>query len=143
MQTGPHARCCSCTHLPAIHLDFKVTAAKRGTKDVDEFIEIAFWFRRKRLCNVIKSGAADRSTAWMWSTLVALAISHLWVVAANGHMTHTFFNAIVFYIPFLATKLHRFLFLTAVLVTPQLHVALSPLNRELVGLVRLTGQLFG
>jgi hypothetical protein len=60
-----------------------------------------FWFRRKRLYSVITSGAADRSTAWMWSTLAALAISHLWVVAANGHMTHTFFNAIVFYIPFL------------------------------------------
>jgi hypothetical protein len=29
------------------------------------------------------------------------------------------------------------------LVAPQLHAALSPLNKDLVGLVRLTGHLFG
>lgn len=62
---------------------------------------IVFWRQRKQLRSAALRGGTDRVTAWMWSTLAALAISHLWVVAANGHMTHTFFNAIVFYIPFL------------------------------------------
>jgi hypothetical protein len=64
---------------------------------------VACWFQRQRFRDTIKSaaGAADQMTAWMWATLVALAVSHIWVVVANGHMTHTFYNAIVFYIPFL------------------------------------------
>ncbi|HZL27809.1 MAG TPA: hypothetical protein VFC39_14885 [Acidobacteriaceae bacterium] len=61
---------------------------------------LVFWSQRKRL-KISKARPASRRTAWMIATLAALVISHLWVVAANGHMTHTFFNAIVFYIPFL------------------------------------------
>jgi len=59
------------------------------------------WFQRKRLKEALLSGESDRLSAWTLATLAALVITHLWVVAANGHMTHTFFNAIVFYIPFL------------------------------------------
>jgi hypothetical protein len=61
---------------------------------------IALWLYRKRY-REDASAKTDCVTAWMWATLAALLISHFWVVAANGHMTHTFFNAIVFYIPFL------------------------------------------
>jgi hypothetical protein len=60
-----------------------------------------FWRQKRQLLSTITSGPADHTTAWMWATLAALFISHIWVVVANGHMTHTFFNAIVFYIPFL------------------------------------------
>ncbi len=62
---------------------------------------VVFWFQRKRLCSALSSGPLDPVTAWMWASLSALLVSHIWVVVANGHMTHTFFNAIVFYIPFL------------------------------------------
>jgi hypothetical protein len=58
---------------------------------------VALWLLRKRL----RAQPNSRASAWGAATLAALVISHLWVVAANGHMTHTFFNAIVFYIPFL------------------------------------------
>jgi hypothetical protein len=58
---------------------------------------ITCWFLRKRL----RAQPNSRVSAWTAATLVALGVSHLWIVAANGHMTHTFFNAIVFYIPFL------------------------------------------
>ena len=58
---------------------------------------IACWLLRKRLRTELNS----RASAWIAATLAALVVSHLWIVAANGHMTHTFFNAIVFYIPFL------------------------------------------
>jgi hypothetical protein len=59
------------------------------------------WFQRRRLKIALFSGGTDPLTAWTLSTLAALLVTHLWIVAANGHMTHTFFNAIVFYIPFL------------------------------------------
>jgi hypothetical protein len=59
------------------------------------------WLQRKRLKSALFSGESDRLSAWTLSTFAALLITHLWIVAANGHMTHTFFNAIVFYIPFL------------------------------------------
>ncbi|HEY5329222.1 MAG TPA: hypothetical protein VIJ79_05000 [Acidobacteriaceae bacterium] len=61
---------------------------------------LVFWLQRKRL-KISAAKPASRRTAWMIATLAALVTSHLWIVAANGHMTHTFFNAIVFYIPFL------------------------------------------
>lgn len=54
------------------------------------------WALRKRL-----SPVRNRAAAWMWATLAALVVTHFWAIAANGHMTHTFFNAIIFYIPFL------------------------------------------
>jgi hypothetical protein len=54
-----------------------------------------------RMYGAISSGSTDAKLALATSTIAALFISHVWVVAANGHMTHTFFNAIVFYIPFL------------------------------------------
>ena len=58
---------------------------------------IACWLLRKRL----RAEPDSRSSAWIAATLAALVVSHLWIVAANGHMTHVYFNAIVFYIPFL------------------------------------------
>jgi hypothetical protein len=62
---------------------------------------VTAWFQRKPLRGALFSGGSDRLSAWTLSTVAALVITHLWIVAANGHMTHTFFNAIVFYIPFL------------------------------------------
>ncbi len=61
---------------------------------------VAFFIWRQRSKRKM-TACTDRGAALMWSSLAALAISHFWIVAANGHMTHTFFNAIVFYIPFL------------------------------------------
>ncbi len=58
---------------------------------------IACWLLRKRL----RAKPHSRVSAWIAAASAALVVSHLWVVAANGHMTHTFFNAIVFHIPFL------------------------------------------
>ena len=58
---------------------------------------IACWLLRKRL----RAKPTSRASAWIAATLAALVVSHLWAVAANGHMTHTFFNAIIFHIPFL------------------------------------------
>lgn len=62
---------------------------------------LAAWFQRRRLRAALSGHATEPLSVWALSTLAALLVSHLWVVAANGHMTHTFFNAIVFYIPFL------------------------------------------
>jgi len=62
---------------------------------------VTAWFQCKPLRGALFSGGSDRLSAWTLSTVAALVITHLWIVAANGHMTHTFFNAIVFYIPFL------------------------------------------
>lgn len=59
------------------------------------------WAKRKSLRAALASGSTDRFTALLCSTFLAMIISHFWAVAANGHMTHTFFNAIIFYIPFL------------------------------------------
>lgn len=64
-------------------------------------VVLTAWLQRERIKRAMFSGASDRLSAWTVATLAALLITHLWVVAANGHMTHTFFNAIVFYIPFL------------------------------------------
>ncbi len=61
-------------------------------------VAFVIWRRRRKYHS---AGPVGPAAALMWSTLAALIISHFWVVAANGHMTHTFFNAIVFYIPFL------------------------------------------
>jgi len=58
---------------------------------------IACWLLRKRL----RAKPHSRASAWIAATFAALVVSHLWIVAANGHMTHIIFNAIVFYIPFL------------------------------------------
>jgi hypothetical protein len=62
---------------------------------------LAAWSQRGRLRRAWSSPECDRLSAWTLATLLALFVAHFWVVAANGHMTHTFFNAIVFYIPFL------------------------------------------
>ena len=64
-------------------------------------VVLTAWLQPERIKRAMFSGASDRLSAWTVATLAALLITHLWVVAANGHMTHTFFNAIVFYIPFL------------------------------------------
>jgi hypothetical protein len=61
----------------------------------------AVWLKRHALWSSLSDGTVDRTKAWTWATFAALGISHIWILAANGHMTHTFFNAIVFYIPFL------------------------------------------
>jgi hypothetical protein len=51
-----------------------------------------FWRQKCQPLNTITSGPADHTTAWMWAALAAMFISHIWVVVANGHMTHTFFK---------------------------------------------------
>jgi hypothetical protein len=45
--------------------------------------------------------------------LLAFLVSNSWAVMANGHMTHTFLNAIIFYIPFLPVM---FVFLSLFIV---------------------------